>query len=231
MTTFRYTLGAAVASVALFAAPIVAAEPAYELISDPAELAAWGFDPDGDPIRRLSPVEDARPYEERLAERLAEEARNNAPDVGGRNVRWASVQGNDFKFLNEGTPYGTQGNFVLHLVPGGPNRFADAPIQLRDDRRLQWLDVWTSDTSVDHAVDVAFYRTCHESFFSGAPVVTEIAVVSAGTFSAGNRFQFVGVPDTYVDNGLCTYFVRARFSSFDADQTVVLQKVRLIWAG
>lgn len=232
MTNFRNLAGAAAVFALLIALP-VAAEPAYEWITDPAELAARGFDPDGPPIQRLVPVHDDRPFDERVAERLAlDEVAKSSVDVGGPAVRWAAVQGTDFKFLDEAAAYSTQGNFLLHPLAGSPNRFADAPILLRDDRRILFLDVWTDDINADQGVDVALYRTCYPSFSAGAPVVTELAVVEGGTFSSGNRLQFVSVPGpTYVDNGLCTYYVRARFSTTAVDNTVQVQKVRVEWAG
>lgn len=232
MKNFRTFTGIAVATALLVALP-AAAEPAYEWITDPAELAARGFDPDGPPVQRLVPVRDDRPFEERVAERLAlEDVAKGAVDVGGPTVRWAAVQGADFKFLDETAGYSTLGNFVLHPAVGSPNRFADAPILLRDDRRIAFLDVWTDDTNADQGVDVALYRTCYPSFSAGAPVVTELAVVEGGTFSAGNRIQFVSVTGPiYVDNGLCTYYVRARFSTTAVGNTVQVQKVRVEWAG
>lgn len=232
MKSFRTFSGVAIATALLVSLPAVA-EPAYEWITDPAELAARGFDPDGPPIQRLVPVHDDRPFEERVAERLAlEETRKGAVDVGGPAVRWAAVQGADFKFLDETAAYSTTGNFVLHPESGSPNRFADAPILLRDDRRIAFLDVWTNDINAAEGVDVALYRTCYPSFSAGAPVVTELAVVEGGAFSTGNRLQFVSVPGpTYVDNGLCTYYVRARFSTTAVGNTVQVQKVRVEWAG
>lgn len=223
--------GLTLATALLVGLPALAAEPAYEWISDPAELAARGFDTDV-PIKRLIPAQDVRSFEERLAERRAlEDAAKSATDVGGPGVRWAAVQGNDFRFLNEAALYNAS-NLWMHAGPGTPNRFADAPITLRDDRRISFLDVWTDDTNAAQGVDVALYRTCHPSFSAGAPDVTELAVVEGGSFSGGNRFQFVSVPGpTYVDNPLCTYFVRARFSDFDAGATVQVQKVRVVWAG
>lgn len=232
MKNFRTFTGIAVATALLVALP-AAAEPAYEWITDPAELAARGFDPDGPPIKRLTPVDDDRPFELRLTERLQlAEAAKAGVDVGGPAVRWAAVQGTDFKFLDETAAYSTTGNFVLHPVAGSPNRFADAPVLLRDDRRLLWLDVWTNDTNPTGFVDVALYRVCYPSFSAGVPDVTELAVVEGGTFSGGNRFDFSSVPGpTHVDNGLCTYYVRARFSSVSVGATVQVQKVRVYWAG
>lgn len=224
--------GLAVAIALLSGLPAIAAEPAYEWITDPAELAARGFGENAPPIKRLLPVEDSRSFEQQLADRQAAEATLKSwTDVGGRTVRWAAVQGTDFKFLNELARYNTS-NFFVHGLAGNPNRFADAPITLRDDRQIFFLDVWTNDTNAAQGVDVALYRTCHPSFSAGAPEITELAVVEGGTFSGGNRFAFVSVPGSvFVDNALCTYFVRARFSDFDAGSTVQLQKVRVVWSG
>ncbi|MBX3725902.1 MAG: hypothetical protein KF823_08290 [Xanthomonadales bacterium] len=232
MKNIKNLCGLTIATALLVGLPAMAAEPAYEWITDPAELAARGFDADAPPIKRLIPAEDNRSFEERLAERQAmEDAIKSSSEVGGRAVRWAAVQGNDFKFLNEGALYNVS-NFWLHGLAGTPNRFADAPITLRDDKRISFLDVWTNDTSAAQGVDVALYRTCHPAFTAGTPDVTELAVVEAGAFSGGTRFQFVSVPGmVYVDNPLCTYFVRARFSDFDAGSSVQLQKVRVVWAG
>ncbi len=232
MKNIKNLRGLTVATALLFGLPALAAEPAYEWISDPAELAARGFGEDAAPIKRLIPAVDNRSFEERLAERQAmDDAIKSSSEVGGRGVRWAAVQGTDFKFLNESALYNAT-NFWIHGVAGTPNRFADAPITLRDDRQIFFLDVWSSDTNATQGVDVALYRTCHPSFSAGAPEVTELAVVEGGTFSGGNRFAFVSVPGSvFVDNALCTYFVRARFSDFDAGSTVQLQKVRVVWSG
>jgi hypothetical protein len=223
--------GSAVLAGLLAFAPVQAAEPEYEWITDPAALAARGFDPDGPPLRRLIPVDDPRSPEEQLADRQAEAARAGSAEVGGPGVRWATLQGPDFRFLHEGASYTTQGSFILSVQSGSNNRFADAPILLKDDRRLAWLDVWTHDTNPDRGVDVALYRVCHP-MFAGAPAdVTELAIVNGGTFSGGDRFSFSSIPLTYVDNRTCAYYVRAMYSSpLDYGTDVRLQKVRVLWS-
>lgn len=209
-----------------------AAEPEYEWITDPTELAARGFDPEGPPLRRVIPVEDPRSLEEQLAERQEQEAqRAGSAEVGGPAVRWASVQATDFRFLNESALYTTQGNFTLSIQSGTPNRFADAPILLKDDRRLTFLDVWSEDTNANRGVDVALYEVCQPMYAGGAAQVTELGLVSGGTYSGGERFQFIFLPsDIYVDNRGCVYFVRAMFSNFDFGTDVELRKVRVLWS-
>lgn len=211
--------------------PCRAEDPPFVWITDPAELEARGYGRNAPPVRRLIPVEDHRPLAERIAEREAEErTRAAASDVGGRAVRWAAVQGTDFRFLNELATYNAA-NFEIYPLPSSPNRFADAPITLRDDRRIRFLDVWTTDFHPDHSVDVDLIETCHPSFGAGSPVITELATVVGGNFSGGNRFDFVVVPgNVYVDNALCTYFIRARFSNVAGDANVRLLKVRVVWA-
>lgn len=211
-----------------------AAEPEYEWITDPVELEARGFDPNGPPLRRLVPVEDPRSMEERLAERQEEEAqRAGSAEVGGPAVRWATVQGTDFRFLNEAALYTTNGNFTLSIQPGTTNRFADAPVLLKDDRRLRYLDVWTRDTNAARGVDVALYEVCQPMFSGALAEVTELALVSSGVFSSGDRFQDAPVPpNTYVDNRRCVYYVRAMFSSpLDYGTDVQVRKVRVLWSG
>jgi hypothetical protein len=232
MSRYHSLSGAGLAMALLLACSAGAAEPAYEWITDPAQLEARGFAPDGPPIKRLVPDPTARAHELLAERRMQAALKSSGVDVGGETVRWAAVQGADFKFLNEGALYSTTGNFVIHPLVGTPNIFADAPIQLRDDRRIQFLDVWTDDTNAAEEVDVALYRTCHPGFTAGAPDITELAVIEGGTFSGGNRFEDTTVPGAvHVDNPLCTYFVRARFSTGSSGNTVVLQKVRVVWAG
>lgn len=209
-----------------------AAEPEYEWITDPVELEARGFDPHGPPLRRLVPVEDPRSMEERLAERQEEEAqRAGSAEVGGPAVHWATVQGTDFRFLNEAALYTTEGSFTLSIQPGTTNRFADAPVLLKDDRRLMFLDVWTLDSNPDRGVDVALYEVCQPMFAGAVADVTELGMVSAGGFSGGERFQFISLPGgTYVDNRRCVYYVRAMFSfPLDYGTDVRLRKVRVMW--
>lgn len=231
MHTISITLSGSALLAGLMAAGLAqAAEPEYEWISEPAELAARGFDPEGPPLRRLIPVEDPRPLEEQLAERQAAEQRAGSAEVGGPAVRWATVQGTDFRFLNEGAQYTTQGNFTLSIESGTPNRFADAPVLLKDDRRLSFLDVWTDDTHPDRGVDVALYQVCQPMYSGGAAVVTELGMVSGGVFSGGERFTFATLSGVHVDNRTCVYFVRAMFSSFDFGTEVKVQKVRVLWS-
>lgn len=219
----------------LLASVAVASQPPedggdYDLISDPAELAARGFAPDGPPLWRLKPVDDPQELAARRAERQAEAERDGSPEFGGPAVRSASVQSTDFRFLNEASTYNTSGTFTLACTAGSPNRFADAPIYLKNDRRLTWLDVWTSDTSTDDGVNVALYRSCQPGFAGGAPVVTELGLINGGTFSAGNRFNDLFMSPVHVQNSTCAYWVRTMFDNCAAGTSVRVQKVRVMWS-
>ena len=219
----------------LLASVAVASQPPddggdYELISDPAELAARGFAPDGPPLWRLKPVDDPQELAARRAEREAEAERAGSPEFGGPGVRWASVQATDFRFLSEASSYSTMGAFTLSCMAGSPNKVADAPIFLKNDRRLIWLDVWTYDTDVDYGVDVALYRSCQPGFGPGAPVVTELGLIEGGTFSAGNRFSDQFMSSVHVQNSTCAYWVRAMFDDCAAGISVRVQKVRVMWS-
>lgn len=202
----------------------------YELISDPAALAARGFDPDGPPLWKLKAVDDPSQLAARRAERADEEQRAGSPEFGGPAVRWASVQGSDFRFLNEAANYTTMGNFTLSCRAGSLNRFADAPVFLKNDRRLSWLDVWTADTDGANGVNVALYRSCQPGFSGGAPVVTELGIINGGSFSGGNRFQYLLMSPVHVENSTCAYWVRAMFDDCSAGTAVQVQKVRVMWS-
>jgi hypothetical protein len=210
----------------------LAGEREYEWITDPVQLEARGFNPDGPPLRRLVPASDTRSKEERLAERRAREQRAGSAEVGGPGVNWATVQASDFRFLSESALYNTGGDYYLSIEPGTPNRFADAPILLKDDRRLMYLDVWTHDTNPARGVDVALYEVCQPPFTGAAAEVTELAMVEGGSESGGNAFNWATIPVTYVDNRVCVYYVRAMFSiPVDYGDDVRLQKVRVYWNG
>lgn len=216
-------------SLAVLAAFGVTAQPAemIEWISDPAELAAKGFDPDGPPIQRLIIEPDDRPLIERLAER---EQIETSVDVGGGGVRWASVQATDFQLLGDEAAYTTQGNFNFSCLTGSPtNMFADAPIHLRDDRRLRFFDVWTHDSTDPANVEVLLYRVCQPAFNAEAPVVTELAS-STSSGNSGNQFSWLSIPGSvYSQNSTCSYWVRARFGSCDAGTNLRVYKARVIW--
>lgn len=211
------------------AAPVPPADGGdYELIADPAELSSRGFDPDGPVLWRLKPGQDPQDRAEREAQREAE--RVGSPVFGGPAVRWAAVQGVEFKFVQESALYDTRGDFTQSCTEGSPNRFADAPVKLKDDRRLTWLDVWTYDTSSTEGVTVGLYRSCQPAYEGGAPVVTELALIQGGAFSDGYRFQDFLMSPTYVQNSTCAYWVRAMFSSCDAGLDVRVQKARVSWS-
>ena len=216
-------------SLAVLTAFGVTAQPAemIEWISDPAELAARGFDPEGPPIQRLIIEPDDRPLAERLAER---EQIETSVDVGGGSVRWASVQATDFQLLGDEAAYTTQGNFNFSCLTGSPtNLWADAPIHFRDDRRLRFFDVWTHDSTDPANVEVLLYRVCQPAFSAEAPVVTELAS-RASTGSSGNQFSFVSIPGpVYSQNSTCSYWVRARFQSCNAGIDLKVYKARVIW--
>jgi len=203
-----------------------ASEP-VEWITDPAELAARGFDPDGPPIQRLIIEPDTRPLAERLAER---ELIETSVDVGGGDVRWASVQATDFMLLGDEAAYTTQGNFNFSCLAGAPtNLFADAPIHFRDDRRLRFFDVWTHDSSASGDVEVLLYRVCQPAFTAAAPVVTELASRSS-TGSGGNQFSFVSIPGmVHSQNSICSYWVRTRFPNCTAGIDLKVLKARVVW--
>lgn len=220
---------AAIGTLALLASGHLAAQPPepIEWITDPAELAARGFDPNGPPIQRLIIEPDLRPLAERMAER---ELIESSADVGGGNVRWASVQATDFMLLGDEAAYTTQGNFNFSCLTGAPtNLWADAPIHFRDDRRLRFFDVWTHDSADPANVEVLLYRVCQPALAAAAPVVTELAS-RASTGATGNQFSFVSIPGpVHSQNSTCSYWVRTRFQTCNDGVNLKVLKARVIW--
>lgn len=201
-------------------------------IMDTAELNRLGFDPATDEVWRASEFDDRNMLQERLARTDIPQSGPGpaAPDPLLDEI-WTSVQSNDFHFRSESTAYANSGQFELYCSAGSPVRIADAAVQLPNDHRVTWMDVWAVDSSTEAGLEVALYEVCQNYTDASERSVIQLAVVNTGVApSPGPVFlnKHSG-PNRWVRNATCSYMVRATWSSCSAAANVRLQKVRLLW--
>lgn len=201
-------------------------------IMDPAELIRLGFDPATDEVWRAAEFDDSQMLQERLART---EVPASTPGPAALNPLvdeiWTSVQSNDFHFRGASTVFSNTGQLELACSSGSPVRHADAAIQLPNDHRATWMDVWAVDSSTAAGLEVALYEICQNIVDPTRRSVTQLAVVDTGAAtSPGAVFMNKhSGPNRWVRSATCSHMVRATWSSCAAGTSVRLQKVRVLW--
>lgn len=203
-------------------------QPGDIRVTDPAQIAALGFDPVHDEVW-LAPAFDSSTL---LAERLARA--KAAPQVVDPTVDpvWTSVAAPDFHFRGQDGDYVLDYRMSIFCNAGSPQSIADAAIEFPSDHRITWMDFWGVDSSSTAGVEVALYEICQRV---DDPDVSLRTVVKLGSIDTGASpapgplwaNTHVG-PNRWVRSVACGYMVRATFSSC-VGSDVRLQKVRVLW--
>lgn len=206
-------------------------QPGDTRITDPAEVTRLGFDPATDEVWRAADFDDR----DLLQQRLDREALGGDVEPAAPNplvdVIWNSVQSNDFHFRGANAEYRNSPSMELYCVASSPVRTADAAIQLPNDHRATWMDVWAHDSSNIAGLEVSLWEVCQNYADASRRTAVQLAVVDTGVAATpGNVFlnKYSG-PNRWVRNATCSHMVRASWSSCGGGDKVLLRKVRVLW--
>ncbi|MCK9488109.1 MAG: hypothetical protein M0Q42_01680 [Xanthomonadales bacterium] len=196
----------------------------YRLVTDPAELALWGFDPHGPPLYRLQ--DQPAPAAAELAQWHETLDQRGQPASTG----WRTVSPSDFQFEHDQVQYSLYQPFQsLTCSSHATTARAVAPIHLANDRRPRFLDVWVHDSAAT-VLHAGLIAACTSPQSPNQLTYTILGDVNSGDIS-GNATLSRMMPQGahHVDNQHCQYFIRALFSSCSGGPQLQLRKARVIW--
>lgn len=197
----------------------------FQLLTDPAELALRGFDPDGPPVYlpRNPPVADAA-EQAHLQGALAE--RGQAPGTG-----WVTVSATDFQFEHDQVSYSLYQAFnALTCSDSHITTAAWAPVHLENDRRPRFLDVWVHDSSANTHLNARLMATCTSPAQPHQLNHVVLAETDSSTLSGDARLSAMIAPGAHhVNNHHCAYSIVVRYVSCAGGPALQLRKARVIW--
>ncbi|MCK9539528.1 hypothetical protein [Dokdonella sp.] len=169
----------------------------------------------------------------RTGARQADGERRNAPSgwPGGEYLTriGTAFVGRTSAFRHAGAPPS------LYCLSGATDPFATATLDLPDQARITYLDVFGLDNTATENMSVFLMSTCRGFGDTSTPTTT----ILGSTSTAGTPGDFVvtldlsGAP-VVVDRGVCRYFARVRLSSSISGPCVggalFLDKVRVEYA-
>ncbi len=212
--------------LACLACPPVLADPpapTHRLVTDPDERAAWGAEP-GIDLWLLAEARAATPGERADRVRQHEQTAFN-PTVN--TGRWVSVQASQFHNVNSNHGYSTRGELMFALSGAGALN-AIANVDLPEDRRLSWMDVWGVDSHPTASLAVSLWRRCTDD--DGAVSTVQLASASsAAAFAGGAFFSDVPVvhPQGIVQHAHCAHHLRLFVTAANLGESIALLRVRL----
>lgn len=208
--------------------------PRGRQVTDPNELASYGFPPDT--ILFIAPNAEViqRPgglaRDELKALRRAA-AGNAARSLGGKVVYLsydASMLRSQHSEIDGRTP-----DFVGYFPDANIGAPHYMPLLVPPGVTFQGLRWWALNQKFQgdqESLGMAVFRTCMPPNGAGKPVITLLA--QAGTeFALGDQSGFIDlVPDEVVDNASCTYTYVAFYEPFWVPGEIYLERVRVQFA-
>ncbi len=199
-----------------FAATATGAGNDKVLISDPSTLESMGFPPNATNVYRLA--------------NTANGAASDAAADFGPATSFTGIAPKSFIGRNNtaATPWEYSGGEVgccTNLSRTGPEPFADAPLNLPNGVRVDFLRFWAHDANA--AADLQFFafESCYPTFDGGATTFTSLFSALSTTGATGYQSD-VGTSAFTINNRDCVYTVRANFA---ATTGLTLQKLRAQW--
>ncbi|MBX3726746.1 MAG: hypothetical protein KF823_12615 [Xanthomonadales bacterium] len=197
--------------------------PGHRLVTDPAEMAAWDTAPGGE-LWLLADARAATPGERAERARQHELAAFNPAVNAGR---WFHVQATEFLNVNASHGYSTRGELMFTLSGAGALD-ALANVDLPEDRRLSWMDVWGVDSHPTASLAVSLWRRCTDD--TGAVSTVQLASASSGAAFAGGAF-FSDVPVVHpqgiAQHEHCVHYLRLFVTAANLGESIALLRVRL----
>ncbi len=189
-------------------------------VTDPATLLALGLPADATGVWRLL---DTNPPPS-----VASSDRSGLPAVDGISF---SMTGDDFVQLTSGSLYDTDGQSSMYCRSASPGqgRLLSAAVQVPDGRRLEYLDLFGSDTSAAEDIGASLFATC---YIADATLTQGIIAQTTSTGLPPGEFStYVAIPEYYADTRECSYsiVVNLGIGATCEDAALKLRKVRLVW--
>lgn len=195
-----------------------------EQITDAGELAALGLDPEESTYRVVG-TEPASDLLDSWHEMAAN--RDMFPNVG-----WTTIGPADFLLWHDQVPYSLYQPFnalacmdLAHTVP------AVAPVQMTNDRRPRFLNLWVHDGAESGHLQGTLIARCptpgNPNVFSNY-VLAEVSSLNAPP-GASVLTGMIPVGSHHVDNSNCSYTVVVQFVTCAAGPALQLRKARVLW--
>lgn len=202
-------------------------------VTDPNELAHYGFGPDT--ILFIAPGAEViqgpggMSAEERAA-RAVIRPRDAGPtgEAKPRRVEYVTYNGAQLRAADTSVH-----GFAPQLLGYFPTEFGHPPhyiqVQLPGRVRLQGFRWWALNQKVSgdqESLPMRFYEHCLPANGAGEPVITLLA--EAGTdFGLGQQSGYVNFsPDVTVDDAQCSYTFEAVYEGFFAPGDIILERIR-----